>query len=78
MAVEYAELEEFNDFSVEWLNNDIIFRLNEKEIYRLNDQGDDYPEPLFAILNFAKINDAPMTKNWEMEVDWVKHEVWVD
>lgn len=78
MAVEYAPLDEFNDFSVEWLENDIIFRLNEKEIYRLEDQGDDYPEPLFAILNFAKINDSPMTMNWEMEVDWVKHEVWVE
>lgn len=76
MAVEYANLDEFNDFSVEWLNNDIIFRVNEKEIYRLKDQGDDYPEPLFAILNFAKINDAPMAMNWEVEVDWVKHEVW--
>jgi beta-glucanase (GH16 family) len=78
MAVEYAELSEFNEFSVEWLENDIIFRVNEKEIYRLKDQGNDYPEPLFAILNFAKINDSPMTMNWEMEVDWVKHEVWVD
>lgn len=78
MAVEYANLDEFNDFSVEWLNNDIIFRVNEKEIYRLDDQGGDYPEPLFAILNFAKINDSPMTQNWEMEVDWVKHEIWVE
>lgn len=78
MAVEYANLNEFNDFSVEWLNNDIIFRVNDKEIYRIVAQGDDYPEPLFAILNFAKINDAPMTENWEMEVDWIKHEVWVE
>ena len=26
--------------------------------------------------NFAKINRAAMTQNWEMEVDWVKHEYW--
>lgn len=78
MAVEKADLDRFNDFSVEWFNNDIIFRLNEKEIYRLRDQGDEYPEPFFAILNFAKINDSPMTMNWEMEVDWVKHEIWAD
>jgi len=31
-------------------------------------------EPMFAILNFAKINDGEMTQNWEMEVDWVKYE----
>ena len=34
----------------------------------------DFPEPLFAILNFAKINDAPMEGEWVMEVDWVQHE----
>ncbi|NNF51921.1 MAG: hypothetical protein HKN59_05745, partial [Gammaproteobacteria bacterium] len=38
-----------------------------------NDE-DQFPEPLFAILNFAKINDAPMTQDFVMEVDWVKHE----
>ena len=37
-------------------------------------EGDEYPEPLFAILNFAKITDSPMTGEWVMEVDWVKHE----
>jgi hypothetical protein len=31
---------------------------------------------LFAILNFAKINDSPMKADWVMEVDWVKHEYW--
>jgi beta-glucanase (GH16 family) len=78
MAVEAAPLNEFNTFSVEWLGNDIIFRLNDRAIYTLEDQGDDYPEPLFAVLNFAKINDSAMTSNWVMEVDWVKHEVWVE
>jgi hypothetical protein len=29
---------------------------------------------MFAILNFAKINDAPMNGDWVMEVDWVRHE----
>jgi hypothetical protein len=29
---------------------------------------------MFAILNFAKITDHPMTGEWVMEVDWVKHE----
>ena len=31
---------------------------------------------MFAILNYAKITDAPMTGEWVMEVDWVKHEYW--
>ncbi|NNJ82419.1 MAG: glycoside hydrolase family 16 protein, partial [Flavobacteriaceae bacterium] len=44
------------------------------EVYRAEDQGGNYPEPLFAILNFAKINASPMTQTWEMEVDWIKHE----
>jgi hypothetical protein len=41
-----------------------------------NAQADKLAEPFFAILNFAKINDSPMTATWVMEVDWVKHEAW--
>ena len=74
MLVQEAELGEFHDYSVEWDGKDLVFRLDNEEVYRAKDQGDNFPEPLFAILNFAKINDAPMTQNWEMEVDWVKHE----
>jgi hypothetical protein len=55
----------------------IIFRLDGVEVYRNADPDDQFPEPLFAILNFAKINDAAMTsREWVMEVDWVKHEAW--
>jgi len=44
-------------------------------IHRREDQGDQFPEALFAVLNFAKINPSPMTvKTWTMEVDWVRHE----
>ena len=54
-----------------------LTRLDDVELYRGPDQGDLFPEPLFAILNFAKINDSPMTVGeWVMEVDWVKHEAW--
>jgi len=74
MLVQEATLGEFHDYSVEWDNKDLVFRLDEVEVYRAEGQGDNFPEPLFAILNFAKINDSPMTENWEMEVDWVKHE----
>jgi len=74
MLVQEATLGEFHDYAVEWEGDDLIFRLDDVEVYRAKDQADKFPEPLFAILNFAKINDAPMTQNWEMEVDWVKHE----
>jgi len=56
-----------------------VFRLDGVEIYRNASEGDKFPEPLFAVLNFAKINASPMTApSWTMEVDWVKHEYWQD
>lgn len=68
-------LNEYHEYSVEWEGSDLIYRVDGKEIYRNIGQGDKYPEPMFAILNFAKITDSPMTvKEWVMEVDWVKHE----
>ena len=35
--------------------DDIIFLLNGEEIYRNEGIGPELPEPMFAILNFAKI-----------------------
>ena len=67
-------LNEYHEYSVEWQNSDLVFRLDGKEIYRNIGQGDKYPEKMFAILNFAKITDSPMIGEWMMEVDWVKHE----
>ena len=55
---------------------DLVYRRDDVEVYRNVGQGNEFPEPLFAILNFAKINDAPMQGEWVMEVDWVKHEKW--
>lgn len=69
-----ANLEEWNEYSVEWEGSDLVYRLNEKEVYRNEGMGDKYPEPMFAILNFAKITDSPMEGEWVMEVDWVRHE----
>lgn len=69
-----ATLNEFHEYSVEWEGSDLVYRLDGKEIYRNVGEGDNYPEPMFAILNFAKITDAPMEGEWIMEVDWVKHE----
>ena len=67
-------LSEFHEYSVEWEGSDLIYRLDGKEVHRNIGLGDNYPEPMFAILNFAKITDSPMTGEWTMEVDWVKHE----
>ena len=70
-----ATLNEYHTYSVEWEKSDLVYRLDGKEIYRNVGEGDKYPEPMFAILNFAKITDSPMVgTEWVMEVDWVKHE----
>jgi beta-glucanase (GH16 family) len=67
-------LSEFHEYSVEWEKSDLVYRLDGKEVHRNIGLGDNYPEPMFAILNFAKITDNPMQGEWVMEVDWVKHE----
>ena len=74
MLVQQATLGEYQEYAVEWRDNDIVFTLNGEEVYRNEGIGDELAEPMFAILNFAKINPAPMTQTWEMEVDWVKWE----
>ena len=77
MLVQEATLAQYHEYSVEWEGSDLVFRLDGDEIYRNEGEGDLFPEPLFAVLNFAKINDSPMTMpSWTMEVDWVKHEFW--
>ena len=53
---------------------DLVYRLDNQEIYRNIGDGDLYPEPMFAILNYAKITESEMEGEWTMEVDWVKHE----
>jgi len=69
-----AILNEYHEYSVEWENSDLVYRVDGKEVYRNIKEGDKYPEPMFAILNYAKITDTPMKGEWVMEVDWVKHE----
>jgi hypothetical protein len=59
---------------VEWEENDLVYRLDQEEVYRNVGLANDYPEPMFAIINFAKITDSPMQGEWVLEVDWVKHE----
>lgn len=74
MLVQEASLADYHEYSVEWLDNDIVFRLDGNEVYRLDDKAGLVPEPFFAILNFAKIKPGPMDGPWVMEVDWVRHE----
>ena len=69
-----AKLAEYHEYSAEWQGKDIVYRLDGVEVHRNVNQGNGFPEAMFAILNFAKINDAPMEGEWVMEVDWVKHE----
>ena len=73
-----ATLDEFHDYTVEWEGSDLVYKLDGEEVYRNVGEGDNYPEPMFAILNFAKITDSAMEGEWVMEVDWVKHEYKVD
>ena len=69
-----ALLNEYHEYAVEWEGSDLVYKLDGKEVHRNIGQGEEYPEPMFAILNFAKITDTPMEGEWVMEVDWVKHE----
>ena len=71
-------LTDFKEYSVEWLHKDLVFRLNGKEVGRNIGIAEKLLEPMFAILNYAKISRERMEGESEMEIDWVKHEKWVD
>jgi len=73
-----SKLIEFNEYSVEWMGDDLVFRLNGNEVGRNVGIAKKLLEPMFAILNYAKISNDYMDGKWEMEIDWVKHEKWVD
>ena len=67
-------LTDFNEYSVEWLHKDLVFRLNGKEVGRNIGIAEKLLEPMFAILNYAKISRDRMEGEWEMEIDWANHE----
>ena len=69
-----ATLNDYHEYAVEWEGDDLVYLLDGEEIHRNEGEGKSYPEPMFAILNYAKITDSPMEGEWVMEVDWVKHE----
>jgi beta-glucanase (GH16 family) len=68
-------LNDYHTYSVEWEGSDLVYRVDDKEVYRNVGEGDKYPEAMFAILNYAKITDSAMEGEWVMDVDWVKHEL---
>ena len=70
----HTSLGEYHEYSVEWDGQDLLFALDGKPTFRLPGAATEIQEPLFAVLNYAKINQAPMRGTWEMEIDWVKHE----
>jgi beta-glucanase (GH16 family) len=74
MAVVDADLEEYHEYAVEWQDSDLVFRVDGAEVHRIEGSAGDIGEPLFAILNYAKISPGPMVGEWVMEVDWVRHE----
>ncbi|MEM1002232.1 MAG: family 16 glycosylhydrolase, partial [Bacteroidota bacterium] len=45
-----AILNDFHEYSVEWEGSDLVYRLDGEEVYRNEGEGDNYPEPMFAIL----------------------------
>lgn len=69
-----AKLGEFHEYSVEWQGEDLVFAVDGVETARIVGRANDFQEPMFAILNFAKDGPAPMEGQWVMEVDWVRHE----
>ena len=73
-----SSLTEFNEYSVEWNDEDLVFKLNNVEVGRNIGIAKKLLEPMFAILNYAKISNEKMDGIWEMEIDWVKHEKWVN
>ena len=78
MTVVERDLTAYHEYGVEWLDDDLVFRVNGTEVFRLAGEASEIEEPLFAILNYAKIEEGPMSGPWVMEVDWVRYEVRAD
>jgi hypothetical protein len=72
----YKDLNNYHEYQVEQAGSDLIYRIDNNEVARNYGIGQNYPEAMFAILNYA-IKDQNMPggiKEYVMEVDWVKHE----
>src|SRR5688572_19055862 len=75
-----ATLDQWHEYSVELNSGRTAYDFRIDGVYQNNiPLGTMYPEPMFAILNYAKIQTGGMgtdIKEWVMEVDWVKHHSW--
>jgi hypothetical protein len=70
-----GDLANFHEYQVESNGVDLIYRVDNNEVGRNWGVGQDYPDPMFAILNYAlQANMAGNYKEYAMEIDWVKHE----
>ena len=63
---------------MEWRDKNLVFRLNGKEVGRNIGIAKKLHEPMFTIFIYVKISRDRMEGEWEMEIVWVKHEIWVD
>jgi len=89
MKVIDASLDEYHEYSVEWSEGDLIYRLDGTEVYRNTAQGDAYPEAMFAILNYAKLSSEAdqsvagqdqadaVQAGHDMQKEWVMEVDWV-
>jgi hypothetical protein len=70
-----SDLSSFHQYQVENTGSNLIYRIDGNWAGSNNGIGGNYPEPYFAILNYAlQSNMAGGYKEYAMEVDWVKHE----
>jgi len=68
---------EWHEYASEIVKNDLYITLDNVVIASQQIDGR-FAEPMFAILNYAKITSDAMNGEWGMDVDWIKHETGTD
>jgi hypothetical protein len=77
-VTEYTDMSQFHQYQMEKTGSDLIYRIDGNEQARNWGIANNYPEPMFAILNYA-LNGGGMDgnmKEYAMEIDWIQHESW--
>ncbi|HEV3192406.1 MAG TPA: carbohydrate-binding protein, partial [Polyangiaceae bacterium] len=70
-----ADLSQYHEFQMENTGSDLVYRIDNNEVGRNWGIGGNYPETMFAILNYALLAGMDgNSKEYVMQVDWVKHE----
>ena len=70
------DFSQFHEYQVDATGSDLIYRIDNGEVARNSGIAGNYPEAMFAILNYA-LKDSNMDGNYKeyaMEIDWVRHE----